>query len=438
MSIGIITLLMFASLLIVLITGLPLSFVLGGLAAVFAYFLWSSPALGIIGSNVLSIMSSYILIAVPMFILMANILERSGVADDLYEMMYRWFGQLRGGLAVGTVIICTLFAAMSGVSAAGTVTMGIVALPSMLKRNYDKHLAMGSIMAGGALGILIPPSVMMVIYGLFSGESVGMLFMGGIFPGLLLSTLFCGYIIVRSALQPQLAPSIPPGESANWREKFISLKAVILPIFLVLGVLGSIFFGIATPTEASAIGAFGAVLCAAIYRKLNWQMFKESLYRTLRLSGMVIWVVFGATCFASVYIALGAVELSKEIIEALPVSRWIILIGIQFSFLVLGCFLDAAGIIMICTPIYIPVITALGFNPLWFGILFVVNMEMAFLTPPFGYNLFYMKGVAPPGITVGDIYRSIIPFLILQAIGLIIVMLFPEIALWLPSKMFTG
>jgi len=317
------------------------------------------------------------------------------------------------------------------------VTMGIIALPAMLRRGYDKKLAMGSIMGGGALGILIPPSVVMVIYGLFSGESVGMLFMGGVFPGAILSALFCSYILIRSALQPKLAPSLPPEERVSWGEKLISLRAVILPILLVISVLGSIFLGIATPTEASAIGAFGAVVCAAVYRTLNWQMFKEAVYRTLRLSGMVIWIVFGAKCFASVYISLGAVELSSQIIEALPVGRWVILIGIQFTFLILGCFLDSAGIIMICTPVYVPIIKALGFDPIWFGILFVINMEMAFLTPPFGYNLFYMKGVAPKGITIGDIYRSIIPFVLLQATGLILVMIFPQLALWLPNMMFT-
>ena len=436
MSIEIVTILLFVCLFILLLSGLPVAFAVGGVAIVFAAFLWGPSSLYMIGSRVFGMMITLVLVALPGFIFMANMLERSGVAEDLYTMMYRWAGPLRGGLAIGTVIICTVFAAMSGVSAAGTVTMGVVALPSMLKRGYDKTLAVGCIMAGGALGQLIPPSLIMIIYGMMAGVSVARLFAGGVFPGLVLSGLFITYIITRSFLQPRIAPALPKEDRANWREKFLSLKAVILPLFLVLLVLGSIFGGVTSPTEAAAFGAAGSVLCAAIYRRLTWPLFKEACYRTARLCGMVMYIIFSASIFAALYNAVNATELMGNILLAVPGGALGSLITIQLSLLVLGCFLDPTAIIMVTVPIFIHVVTLLGYDPVWFGILFVMNMEMAFLTPPFGANIFYMKGVAPKNISVTDIYRSLWPFVLQQLVGLIIVMLFPVIVLWLPAMLF--
>ena len=436
MSIELITILIFGFVVVGLALGLPLAFALGGVAVVFTFFLWGPEALYMVASRTFGVMSAFILVAIPLFIFMANVLERSGSAEDLYSMMYHWMGPLRGGLAMGTVVICTLFAAMAGISGAATVTMGLIALPSMLKRHYDKNIAVGCIAAGGALGILIPPSVIMIIYALMAGVSVGKMFLGGIFPGLVLATLFIVYIGIRCAIQRDLGPVVPPEERVGWREKLISIRAVIIPVLLVIGVLGSIFTGIASPSEAAAIGATGSLLSAAIYRRLNWKMLKEAWYRTLKLNVMIMWIVVGASLFTAAYTAIGAPELIKTILMEMPGGRWGILIGIQATFFILGMFLDPTGIVLITTPIFVPIIKTLGFDPIWFGILFVINMEMAYLTPPFGFNLFYMKGVVPKGITMGDIYRSIVPFVGLQLVGLIICMIFPQIALVLPNLIF--
>jgi tripartite ATP-independent transporter DctM subunit len=433
MSIELITLLLFGSLILFLALGLPLSFVLGGVGMVGCYFLWGSKGLFVAAAQAYGAMGKFSLLAIPLFIFMAMILERAGVADDLYTMMHRWMGPLRGGLAIGTVLICTIFAAMSGISGAATVSMGLIALPAMLKRNYDKVIAMGCISGGGALGILIPPSVPMILYATLTGESVGGLFAGGVFPGLLLSALFILYIGIRCFFQPSIGPALPREERATWEEKFVALRAVILPIMIILMVLGSIYLGVCTATEAAALGVLGAIISAAVYRKLNWILIKESCYRTASLTTMIIWILIGAYCFTSVYTGTGAHELMEHLLLSIPGGRYAILITMQLVFFILGCILDPAGIIMICTPVFVPVIKSLGFDPLWFGVLFIMNMEMGYLTPPFGFNLFYMKAIVPPGITMGDIYRSIVPFVILQGIGLVIVIIFPEIALWFPK-----
>jgi len=438
MSTGIITIILFASLLILLVLGFPLAFCFGSVAVAFILWQWSSQALFILATTAFSSWTSFILIAVPLFILMANLLERSGMADDLYDMMYKWAGPLRGGLGMGTVVICAIFAAMAGISGVATVTMGLIALPSMLRRNYDKIIAVGCISAGGTLGILIPPSIIMILYASLTGESVGKLFMGGVFPGIILASIFIAYIGIRSFFQPHLGPPIPKEERASWREKLLSLRAVILPIVLIFLVLGVIYTGICTPTEASGVGAFGALIVIIIKRRFTWQIFVDALRRTLNLTTMVMWILLGAKCFSHIYIAMGASELVHELITGFEVNRWFIIIGMQIVLFVLGCFMDPAGIIMICTPVFIPLIIKLGFDPVWFGILFTINMEIGYITPPFGFNLFYMKSLAGPmGVSMGEIYRSIIPFTLLAFIGIAIVMLFPQVALWLPSTMIT-
>jgi tripartite ATP-independent transporter DctM subunit len=435
MSIELVTVLLFGALILFLALGLPLAFVLGGVGVVGSYLLWGDRGLYLITTQAYASMGKFTLLAIPLFIFMAMILERAGVADDLYTLMHRWMGPLPGGLAIGTVIICTIFAAMSGISGAATVSMGIIALPAMLSRGYDKTIAMGCISGGGALGILIPPSVPMILYATLTGVSIGGLFAGGIMPGLLLAALFILYIGVRCHFQPNLGPPLPVEDRVSWREKFISLRAVLLPIMIIIMVLGSIYAGVCTATEASALGCVGAVISAVVYRKLNWTLIKESCFRTAALTALIIWILIGAYGFTAVYTGTGAHVLMEHIMMSIPGGRWAILITMQIIFFILGCILDPVGIIMICTPVFVPVITALGFDPLWFGVLFIMNMEMGYLTPPFGFNLFYMKAIVPPGITMGDIYRSIVPFVILQGIGLIIVIIFPEIALWLPKLM---
>ena len=435
MSIELITLLLFGALLLFLVLGLPLSFVLGGVGMVGCYFLWGSKGLFVVTAQAYGAMGKFTLLAIPLFILMAMVLERAGVADDLYTMMHRWMGPLRGGLAIGTVLICAIFAAMSGISATATVSMGLIALPAMLKRKYDKILAMGCISGGGALGILIPPSVPMILYATLTGESIGGLFAGGVFPGLLLTVIFSLYIGIRCFFQPWMGPALPKEERATWKEKFISLKAVALPFVIIIMVLGSIYAGVCTATEAAALGCLGAVISAGVYRKLTWTLLKESCHRTASLTAMIIWILIGAYCFTSVYTGTGAHELMEHLLLSIPGGRYAILITIQTVFFILGCILDPAGIIMICTPVFVPVIKSLGFDPLWFGVLFIMNMEMGYLTPPFGFNLFYMKAIAPAGVTMVDIYRSVVPFVILQGIGLAIVIIFPEIALWFPRML---
>jgi len=437
MSIEWIALVIFASLVVLIFTGLPLAFVLGGLSMVLSFFLWGPQSMLLVGIQTWGVMTSYFLVAIPLYVFMANILQRSGIIEDMFNVMQVWFGSLRGGLAIGTIVICTVMAAMTGIVGAAVATMGILALPAMLNRNYDKRIALGCICAGGTLGILIPPSVITIVYAVTAGVSIGHMFMGGIFPGILLSSLFMIYIGVRCWWNPKLGPAPPKEEVATFTitAKIAALKSIILPMLLIVFVLGSIYAGIATPTEAAGLGSVGAILCAAIYRKLNWDNFKDSVYETGKITAMILWITIGARCFISVFSAAGGDELIRDLITGMEVNRWLILIFIQLILIVLGLFLDEIGIILLCVPIFLPIITNLGFDPIWFGILFLINAQMDYITPPFGYTLFYLKGVAPEGVTMGDIYRAVYPFVILQAIGLALCMIFPQIITWLPSQM---
>ncbi|MEW6262451.1 MAG: TRAP transporter large permease subunit [Thermodesulfobacteriota bacterium] len=435
MDISTITLIVFGAMFLVLATGLPVGFALGGVGLIFTYFLWGPKALATIAYSAFDTWSTSILLAAPLFLFMGTILQESGIADDVYEMFYRWMGGLRGGLAIGTIIICTIFAAIMGISGASTITMGLIALPSMFKRGYNKELVIGAIAAGGVLGILIPPSVIMIIYAMIARESVGQMFAGGVVPGLILAGLYITYIAVRSYLQPELAPAMPREERASWRQKLVSLKAVVLPILMILVVLGSIYTGVATPTEAAAIGAVGAFICAAIYGRLTWNVVKKASRYTFMLTGMVMWILLGAATFNNLYRAVGAQTLVMDLVGDMGVHPWTVLIMMQLSLFILGMLMDDFAIVMLCVPIYVPIIKALGFNSLWFAMLFMVNMQMAYLTPPYGFNLFYMKSIVPKDVNMGHIYRSVLPFIALQFIGLILIMVFPRLALWLPQMM---
>jgi len=361
-------------------------------------------------------------------------LQRCGIAEDLYELMYHWLGGLRGGLAAGTVLICTMFAAMVGISGAATTSMGLIALPSMLKRGYKKDIAIGCISAGGSLGILIPPSVLMIILAMTSRLSVGELFIAGILPGLLLSSLFVAYILIRCYFQKDLGPSVPPEERLSRRQRLKLLSGLTLPILLIFAVMGSMFFGLATPSEASAIGALGAIVSALIKRTFTWENVTSALFITLRLSAMVIWIVFAASVFTALYAVTGASVLVADLLRGVG-DPWMVIIVIQLILFVLGMFFDPTGIVLLTAPIFFPLVIALGFDPLWFAIIFVINMELAYLTPPFGFNLFYMKAVVPPGVSMWDIYRSALPFVGLMMLGLALCMIFPGIITWLPSLM---
>ncbi|MBP1706495.1 MAG: transporter permease DctM/Q [Chloroflexi bacterium] len=438
MSAGAATAILFVGLIVVIATGLPVVFVLGGTSLIIALFLLGPDMLGMTVNAMFSVMNNFGFLAVPLFIFMAAILERSGVADDLYEMMHKWFGGVPGGLAMGTVVICTIFAAMSGVSAAGIVAMGLIALPNMLKRNYDKTIAIGCVAAGGGLGQLIPPSSMMIVWALTAGESIGQMFMGGIIPGLILAVFYIIYIAIACRIDPKKGPPLPKEERASWSEKLATLKAVILPIFLILAVLGSMFGGIATATEAAAIGSLGAVICALIYRRFTWQNFIKSNLDTFKLVCMVCWIVSAGITFGNVFAAVGGQQFIIGALNSLGLNRWVILIGIQLIYLFLGCLMDPWAIMILSIPIFVPLMHNLGFNTMWFGVLFIINMELGFLTPPFGPNLFYMKAIVPKGITTVDIYKSIVPFISLQALCLAICMAFPITITFIPGLLIKG
>jgi tripartite ATP-independent transporter DctM subunit len=435
MDIGLMSLFYAGMLLALLILGLPIAFCVGGVAILIILFQLGPTSLYLIATSTWEAWTNYVLISIPLFVFMAYLLEGSGMADDLFETMYRWLGSVRGGLAIGVVIICTIFAAMSGMSAVGTITMGLIALPAMMKRGYDQKLAMGAIASGGTLGILIPPSVPMIIYGYLAQESVGKLFMAGVIPGLIMSGIFIAYIWIRCRININMGPPIPKEERGTWKDKFISLRGVILPLVLVFVVLGFIYLGVTTTTEAAGIGALGALIVVLIYRKFSWKLLRNSLMKTLRITVMAGWVILGATLFTHVYSLMGASDFVKEMISTLGVNPWFVIIMMQVILMILGCFMDPTGIMIITIPIFVPLIKALGFDPIWFGILFVINLEMGYLTPPFGYNLFYMRMLVPKSVTMGTIYKAIVPFVAIMLLCLVILMVFPQLALWLPNMM---
>ena len=419
-----------------LITGLPMAFALASSSIVVAWIFVGPMSLPFVATNIFGMMSSMVLVAMPLFIFMACVLEKCGVAHALYDFMQQLLGSIRGGLSMGTVLICTLIAAMSGVTTTGVVTMGIIALPIMLKHGYSKSIAIGPILAGGALGILIPPSVSLIIYGMIARVSIGRLFAAGIIPGLMLSFLFLSYIGIRCYFQPHLAPALPLDQRVSFKEKILLAKGLILPVLLIFAVLGSIFLGIASPTEAAAVGAVGALVSAAINRQLNWQMVKEAGYRTMAVTGMIMWILFGTSCFTSIFFRTGGTQLVQDAIIGAgldPIHFFLIALVIMISF---GFFVDEITEMMITLPILLPIVIELGYDPVWFGILFMVEEEMDYLTPPFGFTLFYLKGVAPPEVSMGDIYRSIIPFVAIQFIVMLLILFFPQITLWLPDVIF--
>ena len=424
MSVELLTLLFFGSLLVFLMLGTPLAFVLGGVSVVFLYFEMGEIGFYLLASKMWETMQNPTLMAIPLFVFMAILLEKSGVANDLYDMMHQWWGGLRGGLAIGTVLICVIFAAMSGISGAAVVTMGTIALPKMLERGYDKKLALGAINAGGGWGILIPPSILMVLYALLTEVSVGRLFAAGVGPGLTLFVLVSLYIGGRCWLQPDLGPALPPEERADWGQKFRSLRAVILPILIVTIVLGAIFGGFATATEAAAIGVFGALFATGVNRQLSWPVIHEASIATLKLTALIIWILFAAHAFSTAYTALGAQSLISDLMAYIPGGRWGALAFMLMVLFFFGMVLDPVGIMLITLPVFLPVVQQAGFDPIWFGILFIIMMEVGYMTPPFGFNLFYLKGVAPPDVTMGDIYASVIPYVIVTLIGVLLIILF--------------
>ena len=448
-SIGWLTILMFGSLGILLMAGLPLAFVTGGLACVFLFLFGDVQMLNILPSRIFPLMTDYQLSAIPLFIFMASTLERAGIIEELFDMVYKILGSLRGGLAMSTIIASTILAAMCGVIGATEVTMGMIALPAMLKRAYHPTIACGSILAGGTLGILIPPSILAILFAVVAQQSVGELFIGAVVPGLVLSGMYITYIAFRCGINPRLGPALAPQERVTTREKISLLANMSAPIVLVGIVLGVIFAGIATPVEAAGIGTFGAIVVSALHRRLNWANIGAAVLTTLRVTGMVLWIIFGATLFVGFYVVNGGQEFINSTLLGIGLGPYGILIVMMVILVVLGMFLDWVGILLLAAPIFVPLIKTLSFDgvfglpgvapadvALWFGVVYMVNMQMSFISPPFGYALFYLKSVAPPEVTMAQIYRSSLPFMVLQALGLSICIIFPEVVLWLPRLIY--
>ena len=436
MSIEWITVLMIVSFITVLGAGLPLAFATGAVAVIFAVALFGPQSLSLVVSRIFTLMGNYVLVAVPLFIFMACVLERAGVAEELFRAVHVWSGRVRGGLAVAVIISCAIMAAMVGVIGAEVVTMGVVALPAMLSRKYDKDIALGSICAGGGLATLIPPSVVLIMYGLTAGVSVGRLYMAGVVPGLILAGLFITYIATRCYLQPELAPAASAEErSIPLTAKLALLKGLILPGLVAFGVLGSLYLGLATPSEAAGVGALGALISAAVHGRLTWPNIVGAVRDTTKVTCMLYWLFFGASALIGVYTLAGGTSFMKQTITALPVGPWGIVLLMQIVWIILGSLIDWIGILLLTAPIFVPIVESLGFDTVWFGVLFCMNMQISYLSPPFGPAVFYLKGVTPPDITIGDIFHSIWPFMALQIVGLGLVMTFPQLALWLPNTM---
>lgn len=440
---------MFGSLFVLLMAGLPLAFVAGGLGVVFLYLLGDAAMLNIIPSRIFPMMANPDLAAIPLFIFMATMLEKAGLIEELFDAVYQWMGNLHGGLAVATIVASTILAAMVGVVGAAIVTMGIIALPAMLKRKYDPEIAIGSIMAGGTLGVLIPPSILAILYAVVAQQSVGELYLGSVLPGLLLSALYILYVVIRTTLKPDLGPPVPPEERISFTEKLALLRGLIAPILLVLVVLGLLFAGIATPVEAAGLGSFGAMFVAAMHKRLSLKALIEAGTSTLKATAMVLWIIFGASIFVGLYILQGGQAFITETILGTGLSPYGILLVMMILLVILGMFLDWVGILLLAVPIFVPIIKSLTFDGLfglpgvssdtvlvWFGVLYLVNMQMSFLSPPFGYALFYIRGVAPAHITMATIFRSSLVFLAIQVLGLALVVLFPALATWLPDLVY--
>jgi len=409
------------------------------MAVIIGYLLYGAPVFDMVYSRVFALVTNYLLLAVPLFIFMGGMLERSGIAGKMYDALYLWLGGLRGGLAIVTVLLGTILAATVGVIAASITMLALVALPAMIRRGYDKGMAAGAIVAGGCLGILIPPSIMLVIYGPMATISVGKLFMAAFFPGFLLSALYMTYIATRCFIQPELAPAIPPQERAvPLAQKTIKLLTALAPTaILVMAVLGVIFLGIAPPTAAAATGAFVATLLAIAYRQFNLKVLIETAQQTLRLTSMILLIGSCAFAFVGVFLSAGCGKVVEGIILAAPGGIWGSFFIVMFIVFILGFFLDWIGILFIIVPIISPLALALGFNPLWFAMMICVNLQTSFMTPPFAPGIFFLRGTADPklGVTMSEIIRGIWPFVFLVLIALLLMVAFPQIILWLPAKM---
>ena len=438
MSQDLIAILMFSTMMLMLMTGQRVFGAIGFVAVMAAVFLWGTGGSDIGFSAAMKLMKWYPLLTLPMFIFMGYVLSESKIADDLYRMFHVWMGGLRGGLAIGTIGLMVLISAMNGLSVAGMAIGATIALPELLRRGYDKRMVTGVVQAGSSLGILVPPSVVLVLYAMIARQPVGQLWLAGIIPGLMMAALFIIYIVVRCRLQPELGPALPPEErNMPMNEKLKLLRAGLLPLGIFAAMMVPFINGYTSLVESSAIGAMTAFLAAVLKRRMTKEVFEVSVRQTLGISCMFMWIILAAMGFGAVFDGLGAVKAIDSLFtEQLGLEPWMILILMQLSFIVMGTFLDDTAMLVIVAPLYVPLVGALGFDLVWYGVLYTITTQIAYMTPPFGYNLFLMRAMAPPEIGLTDIYKSIIPFVGVMILALILVMVFPQIALWLPNYVY--
>ena len=426
---------MFSTMMLMLMTGQRVFGAIGFVAAAASLWLWGEGGSEMPFNAAFQLMNWYPLLTLPLFVYMGYILAESGIANDLYDMLHVWSGGLPGGLAIGTVILMIIVSAMNGLSVAGLAIGATIALPEMLRRGYDKLMVTGVIQAGSSLGILVPPSVVLILYGMIARQPITQLWLAGVLPGLLMAGLFIVYIWVRCRLQPRLAPALPAAErDIPWGQKLRLLRAGILPLLIFLSMTGLFLYGVTSLVESAAYGATAATLAAAVKRRLTFTVLEDTVRKTLAISCMFLWIIMAALCFGAVFDGLGAGRALRGLfLDEYGLSPWTILIMMQLSFIILGMFLDDTAMLVIVAPLYIPIVIALDFNPIWYGVLYTITCQIAYMTPPFGYNLFLMRAMAPPEISLGDIYRSIVPFVGIMVLTLCIIMIFPDIALWLPT-----
>ncbi|WP_108819515.1 TRAP transporter large permease [Pseudovibrio sp. Alg231-02] len=440
MSYELIAILMFSSMMLMLLTGQRVFAAIGSVAVIAALLLWGDGGSEIAFSASMKLMKWYPLLTLPLFIFMGYMLSESGIAEDLYKMFHVWTGGLHGGLAIGTVGLMVMISAMNGLSVAGMAIGATIALPELLRRGYDKVMVTGVIQAGSSLGILVPPSVVLVLYGMIARQPVGKLWLAGAIPGLLLAGLFILYIVVRCRLQPELGPTLSEEErkEITWSEKIRLLQAGVIPLFIFFAMTGLFLMGVTSLVESSAVGATAATLAAAFKRRLTFRLLHITTEKTLQISCMFMWIILAALAFGAVFDGLGAVRaIEGFFVGDLGLGPWEILLLMQLSYIVMGMFLDDTAMLVIVAPLYVPLVKVLGFDLVWYGVLYTITCQIAYMTPPFGYNLFLMRAMAPPEISLTDIYKSIIPFVAIMVFGLALVTVFPQIALWLPNLYYT-
>jgi tripartite ATP-independent transporter DctM subunit len=439
MSYEAIAVLMFSTFMLLLLTGQRVFGAIGFVAAVFALALWGEGAVEMPFASTITLLNWYPMLTLPMFVYMGYMLSESGIASDLYRMFHVWTGPMRGGLAVGTILLMVAISAMNGLSVAGMAIGATIAMPELLKRGYDKIMVTGVIQAGSTLGIMIPPSVVLVLYGMIARQPVGQLWLAGVGPGLLLAALFILYIVIRCQLQPHLGPPLPreEREQITWGEKFRLLRAGVLPLLIIFSMTGLFVMGVTSMVESSAVGALAATLVAVFKGRITRRVLEDTLRKSLAVSAMFMWIILAALAFGAVFDGLGAVKAIEVLfLEKWGLEPWQVLVLMQLTYIVMGTFLDDTAMLIIVAPLYVPLVIALGFNPIWYGILYTITCQIAYVTPPFGYNLFLMRAMAPKEVTLIDIYRSIVPFVLIMMVGLAFVIMFPQIALWLPEHVY--